>query len=44
MYCKGVDDFAKKLKAEYIKHYVDGDPYFDYIDKIAEELKKVEIQ
>ena len=44
MYCKGIDDFAKKLKAEYIKHYVDGDPYFDYIDKIAEELKKVEIQ
>lgn len=39
-----IDDFAKRLKAEYIKHYVDGDPYFDYIDEIAEQLKKVEIQ
>ena len=42
MYCKGIDDFDKRLKAEYIKHYVDGDPYFDYIDEIAEQLKGAE--
>ena len=49
MYCKGVDDFAKRLKAECREHYIDCDPYFggivenilyeDDIDEIAEELK-----
>ena len=44
-----IDDFAKRLKAECRKHYVDCEPYFgvitdsilyeDEIDKIAEELK-----
>ena len=44
-----IDDFAKRLKAECRKHYVDCDPYFggivdsilyeDDIDEIAEELK-----
>ena len=33
---------AERLKAEYVKHYVDGDPYFDYIDEIAEQLKEYE--
>ena len=37
-----LDDFAERLKAEYVKHYVDGDPYFDYIDEIAEQLKEQE--
>ena len=39
-YNKALDDFAERLKAEYVKHYVDGDPYFDYIDEIAEQLKE----
>ena len=39
-YNMALDDFAKRLKAEYIKHYVDGDPYFDYIDEIVEQLKE----
>ena len=44
-----IDDFAKRLKAECRKHYVDCDPYFggiqdsilyeDEIEEIAEELK-----
>ena len=38
-YNMALDDFAERLKAEYVKHYVDGDPYFDYIDEIAEQLK-----
>lgn len=50
MYCKGIDDFAKRLKAECRKHYIDCDPYFggivdsvlyeDDIDEIAELLKE----
>ena len=50
MYCKGIDDFAKKLKSKCRKCYVDCDPYGsdieedsilyeDDIDEIAEELK-----
>ena len=39
-YIMALDDFAERLKAEYVKHYVDGDPYFDYIDEIAEQLKE----
>lgn len=49
MYCKGIDDFAKKLKAECREHYIDCDPYFggivenilyeDDIDELAEQLK-----
>ena len=45
-----IEDFAKRLKAECRKHYVDCDPYFggivdsilyeDDIDEIAEELKE----
>jgi hypothetical protein len=45
-----IDDFAKRLKAECRKHYVDCDPYFggivdsilyeDDIDEIAELLKE----
>ena len=45
-----IDDFAKRLKAECRKHYVDCDPYFggivdsilykDDIDEISEELKE----
>ena len=45
-----IDDFAKRLKAECRKHYVDCDPYFggivdsilyeDDIDEIAEQLKE----
>ena len=45
-----IDDFAKRLKAECRKHYVDCDPYFggivdsilyeEDIDEIAEELKE----
>ena len=45
-----IDEFAKRLKAECRKHYVDCDPYFsgiadsilyeDDIDEIAEELKE----
>ena len=44
-----IDDFAKRLKAECRKHYVDCDQYFvgipdsilyeDEIEEIAEELK-----
>ena len=41
-YNMALDDFAERLKAEYVKHYVDGDPYFDYIDEIAEQLKGAE--
>ena len=47
-----IDDFAKRLKAECRKHYVDCDPYFggivdsilyeDDIDEIAEQLKERE--
>ena len=47
-----IDDFAKRLKAECRKHYVDCDPYFggiqdsilyeDDIDEIAEQLKEQE--
>ena len=46
---EAIDDFAKRLKAECRKHYVDCDPYFggivdsilyeDDIDEIAEQLK-----
>ena len=45
-----IDDFAKRLKAECRKHYVDCDPYFggivdsilyeDEIDEIVEQLKE----
>ena len=45
-----IDDFAKRLKAECRKHYVDCDPYFsgiadsilyeEDIDEIAEQLKE----
>lgn len=45
-----IDEFAKKLKAECRKHYVDCEPYFggikdsilyeDDIEEIAEELKE----
>ena len=45
-----IDEFAKRLKAECRKHYVDCDPYFsgiadsilyeDDIDEIAEQLKE----
>ena len=45
-----IDDFAKRLKAECRKHYVDCDPYFggivdsilyeDDIDEIAEQLEE----
>ena len=44
-----IDDFAKRLKAECRKHYVDCDPYFggiqdsilyeDEIEEISEQLK-----
>ena len=48
---EAIDDFAKRLKAECRKHYVDCDPYGsgieedsilyeDEIDEIAEELKE----
>ena len=49
MYCKGIDDFAKRLKAECREHYVDCDPCFgiiadsilyeEDIDEISEQLK-----
>ena len=49
MYCKGIDDFAEKAKAECSEHYVDCDGYFggikesilheDDIEEIAEQLK-----
>ena len=45
-----IEEFAKRLKAECRKHYVDCDPYFggivdsilyeDDIDEIAEQLKE----
>lgn len=45
-----IEEFAKRLKAECRKHYVDCDPYFggivdsilykDDIDEISEELKE----
>ena len=41
-YIMSLDDFAERLKAEYVKHYVDGDPYFGYIDEITEQLKEQE--